>query len=62
MMKYYHMTVKRDGVRFTVFTLTSSIAHFLAIEKELGRRTFVEYSREIDREEYEFAIDHGLND
>jgi len=59
-MKHFHLTILRDGVHFTVFVMTASIPAFLAIEKELGRKTYVLYSREVEKEEYEFAKNHGM--
>ena len=52
-MKYYHLTFLRDGEYITVFTLTTSIANFLLIEKSLGKETHILYSREITEEEYD---------
>lgn len=59
-MNYYHLTILRDGEYFTVFVMATSIPNFLAIEKEFGRKTYVLYSRQIGKEEYELAKNHGL--
>ena len=60
-MKYYHLTILRDGKYITAFACTTSIANFLLIEKELGREVYILYSREITEEEYtEFGADRKL--
>lgn len=59
-MKHYHLTILRDGVHFTVYCLISSIESFLAIEKEMGRKTYVLYSREVTKDEYDEAKNLGL--
>jgi hypothetical protein len=51
-MKYYHLTILRDGKYVTVFAHTISITNFLLIEKILGREVHILYSREIDEEQY----------
>ena len=51
-MKYYHLTFLRDGKYVTAFAHTTSITNFLLIEKKLGRKVHILYSREIDEEEY----------
>jgi hypothetical protein len=51
-MKYYHLTILRDGKYVTAFAHTSSITNFLLIEKTLGREVYILYSREIDEEQY----------
>ena len=51
-MKYYHLTILRNGKYETIFTYISSIEKFLLIEKELGREVHILYSREITEEEY----------
>jgi hypothetical protein len=51
-MKYYHLTILRDGKYVTAFAHTSSITNFLLIEKTLGREVHILYSREIDEEQY----------
>ncbi|HRD16612.1 MAG TPA: hypothetical protein PK181_07290 [Methanothrix soehngenii] len=56
-MNYYHLTILRDGEYFTVYATTTSISNYLAIEQELGRKTYVLYSREMDKEEYERSRD-----
>lgn len=51
-MKYYHLTILRNGKYETIFAYISSIEKFLLIEKELGREVHILYSREITEEEY----------
>lgn len=51
-MKYYHLTILRDGKYVTAFAHTTSITNFLLIEKTLGREVHILYSREIDEEQY----------
>jgi hypothetical protein len=51
-MKYYHLTILRDGKYVTAFAHTTSITKFLLIEKTLGREVHILYSREIDEEQY----------
>ena len=51
-MKYYHLTILRDGKYVTEFAHTTSITNFLLIEKTLGREVHILYSRDIDEEEY----------
>ena len=51
-MKYYHLTFLRDGKHTTIFTMTTSIANFLLVEKTLGREIHILYSRELSEEEY----------
>lgn len=59
-MKKYHITFLRDGRYFTEFAELSSIAMFIAIEKQIGREIHMLYSREITNEEYYLAKDSGL--
>jgi len=59
-MNYYHLTILRDREYFTIFVMATSIPNYLAFEKELGRKTYVLYSRQIGKEEYELAKNHGL--
>jgi hypothetical protein len=51
-MKYYHLTILRDGKYVTAFAHTTSITNFLLIEKNLGREVHILYSRESSQEEY----------
>ena len=59
-MKKYHLTILRNGEYETLFGEFTSIEVFLAIEKELGRKVHVIYSREISSEEYKNALELGL--
>ena len=59
-MKKYHLTFLRDGMQCTAFTEISSIAMFIAIEKELGRKIHILYSREVPEEEWEIVKEEGL--
>jgi hypothetical protein len=57
-MKYYHLTILRDGEYVTAFACTTSITNFLLFEKELGREVHILYSREITEEEYNSFYDN----
>lgn len=59
-MKKYHLTFLRDGMQYTAFAEISSIAMFIAIEKELGRKIHILYSREVPEEEWEIVKEEGL--
>jgi len=52
-MKKYHLTILRNGKYKTIFGEMSSIESFLAIEHELGYETYIIYSRELSKEEWE---------
>ena len=54
-MKYYHLTIIRNGKHQTIFGEMSSIAAFLLFEKEVGHETFILYSREMTQEEYQLT-------
>jgi hypothetical protein len=51
-MKKYHLTILRNDIYETIFGEMSSIASFLLIEKELGNKTYVLYSRELSKDEW----------
>ena len=55
-MKKYHLTILRNGEYETLFGEFTSIARFIAIEKELGIKVHILYSRELTQEEYEVAV------
>jgi len=63
-MKRSHwiLTVKRNG-NFTTKTLfyEGNLVTFLLIEKELGNNRDILYSKEITKEEYEYAISEEKN-
>ncbi len=52
-MKYYHLTILRDGKYVTAFAYITSITNFLLNEKILGKEVHILYSREIDEEQYD---------
>jgi hypothetical protein len=52
-MKYYHLTILRNGKYDTAFAYTTSITNFLLNEKILGNEVHILYSREIDEEQYD---------
>lgn len=61
-MKYFHLTIIRDGQYQTLFGSLTSLENFLAIELELGRQTHILYSRELSESEYEVAKENKLMD
>lgn len=57
-MKKYHLTILRNDIYETIFGEMSSIASFLLIEKELGSKTHVLYSRELSEDEWTLVKQH----
>lgn len=52
-MKYYHLTIIRDGVIKTSFCELSSIASYLEFERSVGRDTHILMDRELTKEQYD---------
>jgi hypothetical protein len=54
-MKKYHLTILRNDKYETIFGEMSSITSFLLIEKQIGNKTHVLYSRELTESEWELV-------
>lgn len=59
-MQKYHLTIIRNGLYETVF-IDGDIESFLAVETALCREVHVLYSREISKDQYEYALKNIKN-